>query len=269
MKHPGLYVPLDVNYARDRAIASAGEAAELLYVRGLAYAKQTGSDGHIPDHDLEEVGKRLRKVADRVRALVREGLWLEVDGGWMIRNWSRWNESSDEMQAKRARDAERQRRRRERTRDNTETPHDVTADVQRDTAVTPHGVTTPNRREENRRQVPTTSGALALAANDDAETNLGQVVAAYVDGAKSAGLPTPSERFRGKVGRDARRLAEKDHVPISALITAARSMGSRGWDDLDRELQRVAVTETPRPSTTDQRVADGLTLVRRYEEAGE
>lgn len=141
MKHPGPYVPLDVNYARDRAIASAGEAAELLYVRGLAYCKHTYSDGFIPDYDIDEVAKRLKKVPERIAALVREGLWTVVDGGWLVRNWSRWNESTDDVKAKRERDAERQRRRRSQAKDDLGTTEGVTADVQRDTERTPSGVT--------------------------------------------------------------------------------------------------------------------------------
>lgn len=116
-------------------------------------------------------------------------------------------------------------------------------------------------------EVPTTSGAVALHVPDSDDAHLGNVVAAYVEGATTAGLPRPSERLRGKVGRDARRLAEKEHVPIPALITAARSMGSRGWDDLDREIQRVGATSGTR-STTDDRVAAGLSLAAQLKAEG-
>ena len=43
----GLFVPLDVEYDSDDKMIEAGPMAELLYVRGMAFAKRTGSDGNI------------------------------------------------------------------------------------------------------------------------------------------------------------------------------------------------------------------------------
>ena len=113
--------------------------------------------------------------------------------------------------------------------------------------------------EQRNRGVPTTSDIEPR----DVEPNIGQVVAAYVDGATLAGLPRPSERLRGKVGRDARRLAEKEQVPVAALIAAARSMGERGWDDIDRELQRVAANKPQGKPSTDDKVNNTLALAAR------
>ena len=143
-------------------------------------------------------------------------------------------------------------------------PLDTPADGSRTVDLVPRTV------DRGPRIVPTTSGALALADQPDMpEANLAKVVAAYVEGATNAGLPRPTERLRGKVGKDAKRLATKDHVPISALIVAARSMGSRGWDDLDRELQRVGANATvSKPSTSDQRSGDGLALAEQLRAEG-
>jgi hypothetical protein len=97
---PGNYVPLDVNYPRDRAIRRAGPMAELLFVRSLAYSKGARSKGFIPDYDLPVVavglvGEGLPPVEDSVDALVREGLWVEVEEGWRIRSWDPWNGEDD------------------------------------------------------------------------------------------------------------------------------------------------------------------------------
>lgn len=92
---PGNYVPLDVNYARDRAVRAAGPDAELLYVRALAYAKGARTKGHIPDYDLPVVAVGLKAVPRSVSALVRQKLWVEEDGGWRIRSWDPWNEVGD------------------------------------------------------------------------------------------------------------------------------------------------------------------------------
>ena len=88
---PGLYVPLDVNYARDPRIRLAGPNAELLYIRGLAYAKQSGTDGAIPRYDLPIVSVGLKGVKTAVAMLVHHGLWEEFPEGWLIRSWQKWN----------------------------------------------------------------------------------------------------------------------------------------------------------------------------------
>lgn len=114
MKTPGLYVPLDVNYVSDEGIRRAGAAAELLFIRGIAYSKRTQSDGFLPDYDLPVISVGLPTVREAVTALVERELWLAVDGGWQIRSWRRWNEVHGDAAEKRKRAAERQRRSRER-----------------------------------------------------------------------------------------------------------------------------------------------------------
>jgi hypothetical protein len=114
MKTPGLYVPLDVNYVADEGIRRAGAAAELLFIRGLAYSKRTQSDGFLPDYDLPVIAVGLPTVREAVAGLVERELWLEAEGGWQIRSWRRWNEVHGDTAEKRKRAAERQRRSRER-----------------------------------------------------------------------------------------------------------------------------------------------------------
>jgi hypothetical protein len=122
MRLPGPYVPLHVHYPRDGDIRRAGPDAELLFLRGLAYAKAHYTDGEIPDWDLETVAIGLGRVAARVAALVDQGLWQPVEGGWRIRGWRLWNETSEQTAAKRKRAAERQATKRERDRQATVTP---------------------------------------------------------------------------------------------------------------------------------------------------
>lgn len=93
----GMYVPLDVNYLRDPKIRRAGPDAELLYVRGLAYAKGGFTDGLIADFDVPVVGVGLSKISARVAALVREGLWLKTCDGYEICGWTKWNKTNGEL----------------------------------------------------------------------------------------------------------------------------------------------------------------------------
>jgi hypothetical protein len=142
VKYPGQFVPIDVNLPSDESIAAAGVDAEHLYVRGLMYCKRVGKDGFIPTYELPIISARLSRVPGRVAALVREELWVPVDGGWRVRSWSRWNATTSEEKERRDRDAERQRKRR-----STVNPGDVTADVQRDTAVSHSPKVIEGRRE--------------------------------------------------------------------------------------------------------------------------
>ncbi|GAA0704621.1 hypothetical protein GCM10010193_69520 [Kitasatospora atroaurantiaca] len=176
MKPPGLYVPLDVNYVTDEGIRRAGPAAELLYIRALAYSKRTQSEGLLPDYDMPVISVGLPQVRESIASLVEWELWTPVEGGWQIRSWQRWNETQKEAADKRQRAADRQRRSRERRArtppaDNTDSdnpsgddssssdkppPADGRhADVTRDSRVTHTNVTPLKRREEKRRETGT------------------------------------------------------------------------------------------------------------------
>jgi len=96
-KIPSEFVPLDVNYAHDRAIRQAGYQAELLFIRGLAYARKmfkvTG--GLIPDYDLDIVAAGIPNAKKHASSLVRERLWITAKGGWHIRSFGKWNPEID------------------------------------------------------------------------------------------------------------------------------------------------------------------------------
>ncbi len=103
-KIPREFVPLDLNMPRDPKIRRAGPDAELLYIRGLIYLKQSDSDGIIPDYDLDVVGAGLKNITKSRDALVRVELWDAVEGGWVCRSWLKWNlsqaEQADERELK-------------------------------------------------------------------------------------------------------------------------------------------------------------------------
>ena len=80
-----------------------------------------------------------------------------------------------------------------------------------------------------------------------------QIVAAYVEGAQSAGLPPPAGSLPGRVGRQAKGLLDAHPLPV--LLDAARAMGAAGWHDLAVQVQRTAVEQRP---TTPRRPEDGI-----------
>ncbi len=95
---PSTYVPLDINYLRDPAIRKAGPDAELLYLRTLAFIKGAGTDGLLYEWDLSVVAVGLKLPEKRAAALVKNGLWEEVDDGWYVSAWTKWNMTQDEIQ---------------------------------------------------------------------------------------------------------------------------------------------------------------------------
>lgn len=105
----GSYAPLSARYYTDDAIASAGEKAELLYVRGMAFCAGELSDGIITPTQLRRfVGVGMRDAKRRADILVAHGLWeITDDGDYRIVTWLKWNLSRAEIQGKLAADAAR------------------------------------------------------------------------------------------------------------------------------------------------------------------
>lgn len=110
----GSFVPLSVNYPDDDKIIAAGERAEVLWTRGLAFCGRTLSDGFISDNQLERL--HLAGVKTRAKRLVEVGLWERVDNrdalfsgecGYRVVRWGKWNLTLEEIQSKQAADAER------------------------------------------------------------------------------------------------------------------------------------------------------------------
>lgn len=107
-KSLGSYAPLSTSYYRDDAILEAGERAELLYVRGLAYCAESPTDGYISDRQLTAVvGIGMRDVLKRASVLVSVGLWEKRDGGYVVRSWLKWNKSAEAIGRFLKRDRER------------------------------------------------------------------------------------------------------------------------------------------------------------------
>ena len=70
------------------------------------------TDGFVPSHMLDELGG----TAAQAKRLVESGLWSEVTGGFQFNSWSDFQPSSNDVRAKRARDAERKQKAREEKR---------------------------------------------------------------------------------------------------------------------------------------------------------
>lgn len=108
VRRVGQYAPLAVRYYDDDDVVDAGEAAELLFVRGLAFCAGRTSDGYISDQQVvRSVGVGMPDAMQRAEVLVRVGLWERVVGGFQVRSWLKWNKSAEELGKYRSRDRER------------------------------------------------------------------------------------------------------------------------------------------------------------------
>jgi hypothetical protein len=107
IRRNGSFAPLSAHYYDDDAIIAAGEKAEVLFTRGLAFAARKPADGFISDLQLTTF--RLPGVKSRVARLVDVGLWEEVEGGYRITAWLKHNASRAEIEEKQRKDAARKR----------------------------------------------------------------------------------------------------------------------------------------------------------------
>lgn len=114
VRRNGSFAPLSANYFDDDAIIAAGERAELLYVRSLAFAARKPVDGFISDLQLTTF--RLSGVRARADRLCEVGLWERVEddllgncSGYRIAAWLKHNASKAEIEDKQRKDAERKR----------------------------------------------------------------------------------------------------------------------------------------------------------------
>lgn len=114
-KRPGPYVGLSANYADDEKIMAAGEDAELLYIRMLAYCARTPmTEGWVSEPVLksrlgitertayDDSGKATGNVTgtdalSRAETLLEVGLIQRDETGYRITSWLRWNRSIEEM----------------------------------------------------------------------------------------------------------------------------------------------------------------------------
>lgn len=116
VKRNGSYAPLSAHYYKDDQIAQAGERAELLYLRGLAFCADVLSDGFISEVQLTRfVGVGLSGVKARAERLCQLGLWERAEpglwgndcAGYVVKSWPKWNLTKAEIASRQQRDSKR------------------------------------------------------------------------------------------------------------------------------------------------------------------
>jgi hypothetical protein len=131
----GAYAKLLANYASDDAIIEAGEAAELLFCRGLAFCATSDADGFITDSQVVRyVGAGMRDAPKRARRLAEVGVWERLDGGYLVRSWTKIHPTSEEKGRRRKADRERKRTKAEDEAESDDTSDRIPDGIQKEAA---------------------------------------------------------------------------------------------------------------------------------------
>lgn len=236
-------------------------AALGVWVTAGSWAASQLTDGFIPRHALPSLGGKPKDA----QQLVDAGLWSEVDGGWTFHDFHSYNPTAEEVRAERAMRHEAKVRagraggiasgvaRRKHS------PKQTRSSGEADTQAEPQQNEAPSRTPPVE-EPPTTS----VARIAPEPTGPQAVVAAYVDAVRELdSLIDP--RAKGRIAKDAAALL-RSGAPLPVLIQAARRLATNGYADLGAEARRLFAEQRPRPSTTDQRVAQGLALVAHFEQ---
>lgn len=105
-----VWVKLDATYVEDEKVMAAGALAELVFVRSIAYCRRRVTDGFISSAAVRSLTLGVPdEPATLVGALVDNGLWDVIDGGWSVRNYEVWQQTKSKL----AEDAARKRTERE------------------------------------------------------------------------------------------------------------------------------------------------------------
>ena len=110
---------LDDGFHRHPKILALSDAAHRMFVDTLNWSVANLTDGHIPTHlpnvSLPHGTPRARKAA--VANLVACGLWSENGAGWVIHDFADYQETKEEVRARREKWSEKKRSHRDSPRD--------------------------------------------------------------------------------------------------------------------------------------------------------
>lgn len=123
VRRNGSYAPLSAHYYKDAALFAAGERAEVLFTRSLAFCSDVLNDGFIAENQLPLFTVGLTGVKARADKLLAgcaaqahdvadcEGLWHRetARGGYVVTAWLKWNRSKKEIIEAAEKDADRKR----------------------------------------------------------------------------------------------------------------------------------------------------------------
>lgn len=230
MRKVGAYAKLLANYASDDAIMEVGEQAELLFVRGLAFCATSDSDGFLSESQvLRYVAAGLKNAEQRAKRLVLSGLWVKVDGGYVVRSWTVIHETSEEKGRKLKADRERKRR----------NPSGVQPESERN----PSGVLT-----------PVSTDSLSLIHNSALQDRTEETSLPHKRGQRLPPdwKPTPEDITWQRASTIADDLARRELAKFADYWAAksGRDAAKLDWSATWRNWLRTAIERTPAATKT-------------------
>lgn len=182
VRRRGPFAPLSAHYYKDDAIMRAGEKAEVLFTRGLAFQSEVIRDGLITDAQLDLIGVGLTGVRNRAKKLCEVGVWNRVQGGYNITAWLGWNQSREDIMEAAERDA---RRKTPRDDDRPPTPPPTNGHRSNDSDSARNGDGNPNGNGEGfRAESRSLAGGAARGSSTSTSTSTSRSVP---DGCSSGG----------------------------------------------------------------------------------
>lgn len=131
----GTWIRLDdqmFDHPKTLALVDDDVRAALLHIAAICWCSRFSTDGAIPGAAFPSLAAKVAAGQDQARVLVDHGHWKPTETGWQIHDYLDWQQSKEEVEAKRAQDRERKRRQRDKERDADRAPPDVTPGVTRD-----------------------------------------------------------------------------------------------------------------------------------------
>jgi hypothetical protein len=88
------YVCLDLGFHSDPKVMAVGNAAAGVFARALSYCGYHKTDGFVP-----ELWARANSTRTERQKLVSAGLWLVLENGYSVSNWTRYQQTRAEVEA--------------------------------------------------------------------------------------------------------------------------------------------------------------------------
>lgn len=159
------WVKLDDNFTDHPKVDALSDAAFRLHVAALCYCNRHLTDGFVPAAALGKLTPHARPGLS-ASELVAKGTWFEAQGGFQVHDYLDFQESAEQVKARRKDDADRKREARKKGRSPAATANgparrppglrpDSVSDSAPESGRTPHRTSAPESGQESTRPDPT------------------------------------------------------------------------------------------------------------------
>ena len=251
------WVRIESGFLRHRKVIDLPIAAKMLFIGGLCYSAENGTDGHISKAALRVLAAELgyRSVTT---PLEEAGLWHKVEDGWMVHDYLTYQPSAAQERARRQEHANRVKRWRDQRKRTVDLEDRGSLETKRDTEC--DTVTRP-ARDTSCDGVRDAERALSPNPNPNPSSTTSSSSEPVV-------ADTSDEEEDSAIAEAKRRLSKRAGAPLvdpeAWVDHVADQLRREGW----KPSQAAAKTRRPRehpPGTPAKRpdcpTCDGLSLI--------